>query len=411
MSSFRSGWRQCGLGELDDPKAQSSLAELLKDRAELIRAEAVTAIAVHGPEASVLAAAADPSWRVRVKVAVALAGYSDSAASAAARRMLHDQNAEVERQVVRSVASWPLEAAVPVLLDALARDALSVRKLAADQLAARWPESERFPCEAPPHRSAALEELREPDAGGRYLLAQGEGARSTGFSRKADSIPAKAGTTNATDQRVEKLVSAGDFTVLAALGRDVVASLERLAIQRHVTLPEPVYGDVLPRYSPVFAALDRLDHGIGDIGGRRPRSWPFWPGSSRSAVSRRPLVRTDSPSERCCPVAQRLGRCARLVMRAGRTHAAWPPTTARARSVARRATIWRRTPIRRTSRSSCPAWPTMTNIVLAAIRALGAARKITDASPLRKCLSSANEEIELAAAVAPAAAGRRSGSR
>ncbi len=173
------------LGELDDEKARAELAELLKDRAELIRAEAVAAIAAHGSQSAVLTAARDPSWRVRLKVAVALSGYANAGGAAAARRMLNDPSAEVERQIVRSLAAWPLESAVPILLDAFVRDAVSVRKLAAEQLAARWPgpSPSAFPYEAPPARRAeALAELRS-----RYQREFGAG--STGFSRNAESSP------------------------------------------------------------------------------------------------------------------------------------------------------------------------------------------------------------------------------
>ena len=62
------------------------------------------------------------------------------------------------------------------------------------------------------------------------------------------------------DAQVEKLLAAGDFHALAEIGPTVVAALERLAIDRKLTLPEPVYHDVLPRHSAVFAALDRM-HG------------------------------------------------------------------------------------------------------------------------------------------------------
>ena len=98
----------------------------------------------------VLGAAGDASWRVRLKVAEALAGYGDRDGAAAARRLLDDPSAEVERQVVRSLAAWPWEMAGPVLLDALGKDAVTVRKLAAEQIAARWPAGGRFPFEAPP---------------------------------------------------------------------------------------------------------------------------------------------------------------------------------------------------------------------------------------------------------------------
>ncbi len=150
-----------GLGELDNEKSRAMLAELFKDRAELIRAEAVATAAAHGAKAAVLSAAGDSSWRVRMKVAEALAGYCDADGDGAARRMLSDPGAEVQRQAVRSVAAWPAVSAVPVLLDALDRDAMSVRKLAAKQLALRWHSDVRFPYEAPPaRREEALAELR-----------------------------------------------------------------------------------------------------------------------------------------------------------------------------------------------------------------------------------------------------------
>ena len=160
--------------------------------------------------------------------------------------------AEVERQVVRSLAAWPLEAAVPVLLDALARDAVSVRKLAAEQLAARWPGPSpvAFPCEAPPVRRAeALAELRTRYQRSTALVVPASAGMSK--QRRLKSVLRAHG-----DEHVEQLLVAGDFAALAAIGPDVVAALERLAIDRGLTLPEPVYRDVLPRYSPAFAALE-----------------------------------------------------------------------------------------------------------------------------------------------------------
>ncbi len=144
------------LGRLDEPQARTILTGLLKDRGELIRAEAVGAIAVRGSRAVVLGAASDASWRVRLKVAEVLATYGDGDGAVAARRLLNDSSGEVERQVVRSLAAWPWEVAAPVLLDALTKNAVTVRKLAAEQLFARWPEGGRFPYEASPSRRAQV---------------------------------------------------------------------------------------------------------------------------------------------------------------------------------------------------------------------------------------------------------------
>jgi HEAT repeat protein len=60
------------------------------------------------------------------------------------------------------------------------------------------------------------------------------------------------------DEQVEKLLVAGDFRALAESGPTVVNALERLAVDRKLTLPETVYHEVLPRHSAAFAALDRM---------------------------------------------------------------------------------------------------------------------------------------------------------
>ena len=278
-----------GLGQLDDPQARAILADLLKDRFELIRAEAVAAIAIRGSRAVVLGAAADTSWRVRLKVAAALAAYGDRDATAGhpvlrvAHRLLDDRSAEVERQVVRSLAGWPWEMAGPVLLDALSKDAVTVRKLAAEQLAARWPAGGQFPFEAPPARRAeALSDLHaryqrefpSTSETAEKVRANGTehselstiGRDSTGLLQRSPSGSAPGGVS---DEQIEKLLVAKDFRALGEIGPPVVEVLQRLAIDRKLTLPEPVYHDVLPRQSAVFAALDRMH---GENADRRRRA-------------------------------------------------------------------------------------------------------------------------------------------
>jgi HEAT repeat protein len=386
------------LGELDDAKARAELAELLKDRAELIRAEAVTAIAAHGSQSAVLAAARDPSWRVRLKVAVALAGYANADGAAAARRMLNDPSAEVERQVVRSLASWPLDAAVPVLLDALARDSVSVRKLAAEQLAARWPgpsSSGAFPYEAPPARRAeALAELRA-----RYEREYARLPSLTPSSGQAGNPDEHA---QANDRRVEQFISAGDFAALAALGPDVVGALERLAVDRGLTLPEPVYRDVLPRYSPAFAALDRL-HG-GNLSQRRQAAEDFAAAArihppGRLAAARLCALMT---TETDAVVWTR-------ALEAIENEAAEPAVRMARLALSQSAGEVRRRACEFLASHPDPAHepfllPLLNDpeqaVVLAAIRALGAAGRMTNTSALKNELAASAEDVQLAAAIA-----------
>ena len=398
----------------------AELAELLKDRAELIRAEAVAAITAHGSQSAVLAAARDPSWRVRLKVAVALAGYANADGAAAARRMLNDPSAEVERQVVRSLAAWPLEAAVPLLLDALARDAVSVRKLAAEQIASRWPGPSpgAFPYEASPARRAeALAELRA-----RYQREFG--ARSTGFSRNAESAPpghplAGRGTTSADDDRVEQLLAAGDFAALAALGPDVVGALERLAIDRDTTLPEPVYRDVLPRYSPAFAALERLRAGKGDS----PLVVDAKTGTFAGDSSQRRQAAEDFAAAARIHPPGRLATarlCALVTTESDPVvwiralEAIVNETSEPAVRMARLALSQNAGEVRRKACEFLASHPDAAHetfllpllndseqvVVLAAIRALGAAGRMTNSAALKNELAASAEDVQLAAAIA-----------
>jgi HEAT repeat protein len=386
-----------GLGELNDEKARAELAELLKDRAELVRAEAVSASAWHGPQSAVFAAARDPSWRVRLKVAVALTHYADADGAAAARRMLNDPSAEVQRQVVRSLASWPLDLAVPVLLDALARDAVSVRKLAAEQLAARWPgpSPSAFPCEAPPARRAeALAELRA-----RYQRELGGLSSFTVPVNQAGKPDVHA---KADDLHVSQSLAVGDFAALAALGPDVVGALERLAIDRNMTLPEPVYHNVLPRHSPAFAALERL-HG-GDLNQRR-----------QAAEDLAAAARTHSP-----------GPLATARLSALMTTETDPVVWTRALEaidnesgepavrMARLALSQNSGEVRRKACEFLTSHPDPGHkpfvlpllndpeqpVVIAAIRALGAAGRMTNTAALKNELAASSEDIQLAAAIA-----------
>ena len=371
---------------------------MLKDRGELIRAAAVAAIAMHGPEAAVLRAASDASWRVRLKVAVALAGYTDAAATAAARRMLGDPSAEVERQVVRSLASWPAEKAAPVLLDALASDAVSVRKLAAEQLAARWHMDARFPYESPPARRAeALAELR--------ARFQREYATLAGLTEPQGSA-GQAGKpdvhASAKDQQVENLVNSGDIAALAAIGPEVAGSLERLAIDRHLTLPEAVYRDILPRYSTSFAALDRLHD--SNLAARRQAAEDFAALAKNQPPGKLAIARlsalmtseTDSVvwlkaleviSRENCEPAVRLARLA-LSQKSGEVRRKACEYLAAHGDPAHEPFL---APLLADSEQ---------DVKIAAIRAVASAGRIRDIAALKAGLASPDEEIQLATAVA-----------
>jgi HEAT repeat protein len=381
-----------GLGHLDDAQARTVLADLLKDRSELIRAEAVAAIAVRGSRAVVLGAMSDASWRVRLKVAEALAGYADRDGAAVARRLLDDPSAEVERQVVRSLNAWPWKVAGPVLLDALGKDAVSVRKLAAEQIATRWPGAGRFPFEAPPARRVEL--LGELQTRYQHEFSDAQAKVTVSASTQPKSA--------VSEEQVEKFLAAGDFKALAELGPTSIAVLERLAIDRRQTLPEPVYHDVLPRHSEAFAALDRMQ--VERVDQRRRAAEELV-----AAANKQPLGRLAVA--RLCQIAT--GETDAVVwlnvLEAARNSNSEPAVR-----MARLALGQKAGEVRRRGCEYLAAHPEAAHetfllpllddaeqeVVVAAIRALGVAGRIRDIDTLKKQSASANEEVQLEVAIA-----------
>ena len=202
--------------------------------------------------------------------------------------------------------------------------------------------------------------------------------------------------------QVEKLLAAGDFQALAEIGPPVVAALERLAIDRKLTLPEPVYHDVLPRHSTVFAALDRM-HGE-NVDQRRRAAEELAAAAAKQPLSRLAVARLcalatgetdsavwlsgldamrDSGSEPAVRMARlALGQAAGEVRRRACEYLAAHPDPAHEVFLV---------PLLGDSEQA---------VVVAAIRALGAAGQIQDIDVLKKQFASANEEIQLETAVA-----------
>lgn len=253
------------LGELGGPEARSTLELLLDDHAEAIRAAAVSALAKSGARQEMLRAAGDRSWRVRLEVARALAGEfamasstllpveDDPAVMAAAGQLLQDPSAMIQREVVAAVAQWPLQRSGTILLEGLASRSLLTRRTAAEQLAARWPPAMEFPVEGPPQRRQRVrEELQR-----RFREQFGRAEQVSLTEASPGGAPISTITPGQLDH-LEQLVRRQDVGALIDFGPDLVEALEQLAFDRHLPLPEVIYREVLPRYGPVYAVLDRL---------------------------------------------------------------------------------------------------------------------------------------------------------
>ena len=252
-----------GLARHGGPEAIAALDRVMLHEGEILRAEAVTALHALGASDKTWAAADDKSWRVRKNVAVCLAAHPDRSSAAPARKFLTDPSAEVRRAAVAALESWPLEQAGPVLLAALVEPTYEPRKLAAEQLARRWPPAAEYSPDVPADRRDAAAAALEA----RWVAQFGplDRAALAGVASAA-APPAALGFTPAQlddlQRRLESVErspgGAAGFAPLETFGPALVDALERLVVERNARLPENVWRQVLPAKSPTLAALEQL---------------------------------------------------------------------------------------------------------------------------------------------------------
>ena len=384
------------LGELGGSAAQATLQGLLEKRqAEQIRTASVAALARMGARKAVLEAASDESWRVRIKVADALAAWPDGNALTTAGRLLDDPSTEVQRAVVAALARWPLAQSGPILMTAMGKDCFLTRKTAAEQLAARWPPAAEFPVEGPAaRRSQSLGQL------------QGRFRQEFGGADRAALAQAAAGRakpiTPAQLAQVEQLVQHKDIQALRTFGPGLIAALEQLVLDRHQALPEAIYREVLPGYGPVFAALGQL--GSAEVSQRRRAADQLATLGAAQPLGRLAVARlaqllateadplvwrsalsavANDPSEPSLGLAYTaIGHASPEVRRRACEHLAAHADPQHAKVL-----------ITALRDSSQP-------VVCAAVRALGAAGRLDDAEPLRRLSATTNEQVRLETAVA-----------
>jgi HEAT repeat protein len=143
------------LGKLPGSDNTTRLHALAADSADTIRAAAVESLARRGESAAVAGAAKDTSWRVRAAVADNLHTMTAQKREPLARAFLADASLEVQRRMVRALAAWPLEDAVPLLLAAIEGPTAATRRDAADLLQKRWREAAKLSPQSPRERLAA----------------------------------------------------------------------------------------------------------------------------------------------------------------------------------------------------------------------------------------------------------------
>jgi HEAT repeat protein len=247
------------LGLLKTDAARAELHVQAKKGEEVVRVYCVRGLAAWG-EAELAPFAGDGSFSVRVEVAKQLGRYHSPSVGALLRDLLSDANLQVQGTALQSLDGWPDELACPLLLYALRSSMLRTRgealaqlerrreeaitfplrgskeerAQAADQLAAEWkaPSEPWLRMKQDPNAPAADREIRLAEIRGRLEQIQ------------------RAPGTDAASEALEWLqhLNAAD-----------VPLLEQLAGEPDAAWSGTIYRDVLPRLSPLYAAVVQLE--------------------------------------------------------------------------------------------------------------------------------------------------------
>jgi HEAT repeat protein len=394
------------LGTLGTPEALAKLEKMLKDQNDSIRAQAVSALVEAKAQKPVLEASGDQSWRVRRKVAEALASITGRDAAAAAQRLLDDNSAEVQLAVVRALKAWPLDQSGPILLAAMTQSAFVTRKAAAEQLAAQWPAAKEFPIEGPPERRAeVLKKLNQAFRG----QFSGISLVSASQAVPAQTIAEKA--TQAQIAEVEQMLRDGNVKALADYGPVMVDALEQLHFDRKQFLPEAVYREALPKHNRVFAVLDQMT-------------------STEVTQRRRAAEELAAMADKHPPGRLAIARLSQIMAQEQDTlvwqsamQAIGNDGSGQAFEIAYAGIGHASAEVRRRACEHLAAHPDAAHVnvlipaledrdqgvICAAARALAATGKMPDTQPLRRLLGSTNEDVQMEAALALTRLGDASG--
>ncbi|HEX4146350.1 MAG TPA: HEAT repeat domain-containing protein [Pirellulales bacterium] len=397
------------LGKLGTPAARTALDKLRSHSHEAARVASVRALSRLAGCQAVIASAHDKSWRVRQAVAESMSQVGETPSSEnveLAQSFVHDPSLDVQRQMIQSLAAWPLRESGPVLLSAMGGSGYQTRKDAAAQLAGRWPAAAEFPVEAlAPERAASIA----------TLTARWNGEFAPQAASLAQQTEQEPATTNLAAKelaRLRQLVDVcGDGRIipsvrqtaldsLVAYGAALPGALESPEFADHGPLPEVLYEEVLPKVSPLFAALDNLNS--GDLRLRRSgatRLLAAIGGKAMSALALDRLVvlarRETDPVVWQCLLQATAGDA-----RGGAVQLAYLAVGNSSSDVRRRACDY--LAAHPDARHVAVLLPMLqdssSTVVIAAVRGLGAGGMLDDPRPLAGLLLAPNRELRLEAA-------------
>jgi HEAT repeat protein len=263
--SAEAGLRQAALeslGQLHTDAARAEIKSQVEKTRDTLRAAAVRALASWGIE-EVAHYTHDRSQAVRVAVAGELGKQATLDSAVLLMALVVDNDGDVQLAAVEAVKPWPDELAFPLLLHAMRDSSAKARLASFSQLSQRRKVDIDYRFDGPPdQRQAAvnavaaavgsslsyLDQLlrREPRAvsqADKLRTAEIREHLATLIENPSDSAPATA---------------AREW--LTGIGPKDLPLVETFLKQPTKASPEAIYRDVLPRISPIYAALIDLEN-------------------------------------------------------------------------------------------------------------------------------------------------------
>lgn len=145
------------LGRFGTPEAKQELLGQMKNSGELVRVSAIRGLAFFGPEV-LRGYTSDVSPFVRQELAQQLCRFEDDESAFELRKLLLDQNPQVQEEVVQGLSGWSDRRAIGLLIYALRESASKTRQSALNSLETRFGGPLIFPV-----HGTRQERLRESD--------------------------------------------------------------------------------------------------------------------------------------------------------------------------------------------------------------------------------------------------------
>ena len=288
------GLRQAALDSLGRLHTDAAHAEI-KARAEktrdTLRASAVRALASWGIE-EVAHYTHDRSRVVRIAVADELGGQPQLESAVLLMALVVDNDVDVQLAAVQAVKKWPDDMAFPLLLHAMRDSSPKARLAAFNQVSQRRKVDVDYRFDGPPdQRQAAVNAVAAAVGSSLSYLDQmlRRQPRALSQAEKLRAAEIREHLATLIENPSESAAASAAREWLAGIGPKDLPVVEAFLKEPTKASPEAVYRDVLPRISPVYAALLGLEN--ADVTVRRRGARTLADRGQAASLSRPVLAR------------------------------------------------------------------------------------------------------------------------